>query len=119
MEKYTSLTSQAEDANTYESYKELIEMIRQMDYEEMYDIMSDTKTALKILCRKENKAEIAGLLSLVTDMVKLGITFLKANDTPLPFKIKEIEVEVEEHYTGYAHEFIEEEKAKKEEEQNE
>ena len=114
MKKYRSLTSQAEDTNTYESYKKLIEMIRQMDYEEMYDLMSDTETALKVLCRKENKAGIAGLCSLTTSIVKLGMTFLKTCDSPMPFKVKEVEVEADEPYTGYTYEFIEKEKAKKE-----
>lgn len=102
-----SLTGQAEQINTYDAYKELITNIGEMDYEELYDLMSETETILKVLCRKDNKADKEGLLRLTSTILQLGATFLEANEYPLPFEVETVVVHVNKPYTGYTYEFIE------------
>ena len=113
LETYKSLTGQAETKDTYEAYKELIETIRKMNYEELYNVMRDAATALKVLCRSEEKAKIAGLLALTDDIVKLGAAFLQLHDHPVPINAIVVP-QWKEPYTGYTYEFIEKQKEAKE-----
>ena len=114
LRRYRSLTGQAEKKDTYKGYKELITTIEGMTYEELYDIMADTETVLKVLCRRENaKLNTAGLRSLTSTIIQLGATFLEQSNYPLPFEVGKIEVRVKKPYTRYTYEFIEEREEEK------
>jgi hypothetical protein len=112
LKTYKSLTGQAVTKDTYEAYKELIETIREMNHEELYDVMQDTETALKVLCRSEEKAAINGIASLIEEIVKLGVSFLQMHDHDIPLEVT-VAPEWKKPYARYTYEFIEE-KAKKE-----
>ena len=107
LKKYIPLTEQAEQNDTYEAYKELITKIGEMNYVELFNIMSETKIILKVLCRKGIKVDKGGFLSLTSTILQLGATFLEANDYPLPFEVETVVVHVSKPYTGYTYEFIE------------
>lgn len=98
LKKYRSLSGQAEDADTYESYKELIDTIREMSNEELYGIMRDCETALKVLVRGDHKKEHGGCLSLAMRIRDLAAEFVGREEKP-------------KTYCQYTYEFIEKERA--------
>lgn len=109
LRRYRSLTGQAEKLDAYECYKELITTIEGMTCEELYDLMVDTQTVLKVLCRDENvKQNTGGVRSLTSTIIQLGATFLEKGNYPLPFEVGEIGVSVKTPYTRYIYEIIEE-----------
>jgi hypothetical protein len=77
---YKSLGDQAEEQDTYQAYKEKIELIKSLSYEDLYNIMRDTEDALKVVIRNEQKANISGILALTEMIVKLGNRFMEQNN---------------------------------------
>jgi len=85
LNKYVGLSDQAENLNSYEAYKELIEIIRVATYEELHGWMRDAETILKVLVREEAEGYSVGLRELTKDLMKLGETFLQqTKPDPLP-----------------------------------
>ena len=85
LNKYVGLSDQAENLNSYEAYKELIEIIRVATYEELHGWMRDAETILKVLVREEAEGYSVGLRELTKDLMKLGETFLQqTKPEPLP-----------------------------------
>ena len=85
LEKYVSLSDQAENLDSYETYKELIEIIREATYGELHGWMRDAETILKVLVRGEAEGYSVGLRELTKDLMKLGETFLQTTKPePLP-----------------------------------
>jgi hypothetical protein len=99
LKKYVSLGDQAEKIDSYEAYKEKINTIQNMSYEELYNIMRDTEDALKVCLRGDSKANQAGIYALTKMIIDLGQAYLKANNyNPLP---------TEKLYLDYTYEWIE------------
>jgi len=82
LKKYRSLSGQAEDINERAAYFELIEHIRTMSYEELYDIMTDTETALTVLIRGECAGDDRGIVHLVQKIIELAKAYLAKADCP-------------------------------------
>jgi hypothetical protein len=99
-----SLGKQAEDLDTYEAYKEKIDIIKNLNYEELYNIMRDTEDALTVLLRGDSKANPSGIFEMTKDIIKLGTAYLEQNNRlhhdPPPL-------------TEYTYEWIEKEDKKK------
>ena len=85
LKKYTSLSGQAENINTLESYKELIETIKDMTYEEMFQLFYDAETALEVILREGNP--YPGIRICVENIVKLGNLYLQLEKAQ-SFKIR-------------------------------
>jgi len=102
LKPYQSLGKQAEDKDSYEAYKEKIDRIRSMNYEELYNIMRDAEDALSVLLRKESKANQSGIFELTKALVTLGTKYLKENNRELTTGIN----------LQYTYEFIEQENKK-------
>ena len=75
LEKYVSLSQQAENINTTESYKELVETIKSMTYEEMFQLFYDSETTLQVMLREGNK--YPGIKVSVERIVELGNLYLQ------------------------------------------
>ena len=75
LEKYMSLSQQAENINTTESYKELVETIKSMTYEEMFQLFYDAETTLEVMLREGNK--YLGIKVSVERIVELGNLYLQ------------------------------------------
>ena len=100
LKKYESLSDQAENIDSYAAYKELIETIRVMNYEELFNIMRDAETALMVIARGEAKGAEPGIGVMIEDMLKLG-NYCMENQ----FKI--LEPPKPEPYLQYTYEWIE------------
>ena len=103
LKKYVSLGDQAEALDSYEAYKEKIETIQNMKYEELYNIMRDTEDALKVLCRGEAKAQQSGILVMTKEILKLATLYQERFGFDKP-KLPNLE---------YTYEYIEREAKKK------
>ena len=103
LKKYVSLGDQAEKFDSYAAYKEKIDMIKNMTYEELYNLMRDTKEVLTVLARGETKAQKGGLTVLTKQIVKLANMYLDRYDSDNP---KSTSLE-------YTYEWIEKEDNKK------
>ena len=95
---YKSLGQQAEEMDTYDAYKKKVEMVRNMTYEELYNIMQDCELALTVLVRGDAKGDSPGICSLVESIINLGEAYHDKKEFP-------------KHqgnvYTEYTYEFIE------------
>jgi hypothetical protein len=106
LKKYVSLGDQAEKLDTYQAYKEKIDIIKNLDYEGLYNIMRDTEDALTVCLRGDSKAKQSGIFELTKAIIKLGTAYLEANN-------REIELPEGKLYLDYTYEYIEKEEAKK------
>jgi len=75
LNKYTSLSAQAEDINTEESYHELIDTIKNMTYTEQFQLFYDAETALEVILREGNK--YPGIRVSIERVVELGNLYLQ------------------------------------------
>ena len=83
IEKYISIDKQAEDIDTSESYKEDVELIISMNYEELYNIIRDTELALKVLVGGELKNTYSGIIPILERIKNLIIIYLSGLDINL------------------------------------
>ena len=75
--KYQSLSTQAENINTRDTYKQLIEVIRNLTYEEMFQPFYDVETILEVIIREGLPDSHIGIWACVKRVVELGEFFLK------------------------------------------
>lgn len=74
---HRSLSGQAEFINKDETYRELIDTIKGMTYKELYDLMRDAETVLKVLVRGEEESkDTVGLETLAERIELLAHGFL-------------------------------------------
>ena len=102
IEKYKSLSDQAEEIDSHESYKELIEIIRELNYKDLFNIMRDTETALMVIARGESKGAEPGIGVMIKDILELGNYCMEKH-----FGFLLPKEEDKEPYLRYTYEFIE------------
>lgn len=91
IEKYISIDKQAEDIDTSESYKEAVELIISMNYNELYNIIRDTELALKVLVGGELKNTYSGIIPILERIKNLIIIYLSGSDINLDNMYEKIE----------------------------